>query len=486
MGIVLKQSFVNTLILFLGFAIGGLNALFLYTHFLHEDYYGLITFLLSSANIILPLLVFGMQHTIIKFYSSYKTKGQQDRFLTTSLFLPLLIIIPLAAVGALTYEAIAEWLSRENAIIRPYTYLIFLAAIFMGYFEVFYSWSKVQLQSVFGNFVKEIFARISVSVLLVLVHLEKINEEQFIYAVVIVYGIRMMIMMVNAFSIYKPKLVFALPENLKEILAYSFYIILAGSAAGILLEIDKFMIPQLEQIAKVAYYSVGIYIASVISIPSRAMKQIINPLTAKGLNTNDFDEVESLYKKSSVNLLAASGLLFLLINLNVKDLYIIIDKPEFSVGTLIVLLISISEMIKTAIGTNGAILTNSKYYKAFFYFSVAMALSVIILNRWLISIFGIDGAALATLLVVFVYSIIKIFYVQRKLSMQPFTKDTLKVLLLITLVFFAFYFWNFSFHPIINILLKVVLISVVYLFLIIKLKVSEDIQEALKRYNIPS
>ena len=68
MGIVLKQSFTNTVILFLGFAIGGLNVLFLYTHFLHEDYYGLITFLLSTANLLMPLMVLGMQHTIIKFF----------------------------------------------------------------------------------------------------------------------------------------------------------------------------------------------------------------------------------------------------------------------------------------------------------------------------------------------------------------------------------------------------------------------------------
>jgi len=484
MGIVLKQSFKNTLILFLGFAIGGLNVLFLYTHFLHEDYYGLITFLLSSANMILPLLVFGMQHTIIKFYSSYKTKNQQDQFLSTSLLLPLLIIIPLALVGAMAYETIAEWLSRENAIIKPYTYLIFLAAIFMGYFEVFYSWSKVQLQSVFGNFVKEMFARISATILLILVYFEKITEEQFIYAIVIVYGIRMLLMMVYAFSLYKPKLIFKFPENFTEIISYSMYIILAGSAAGILLEIDKFMIPQLEQIAEVAYYSVGIYIASVISIPSRAMKQIINPLTARELNANNLEEVESLYKKSSVNLLAAGGLLFLLINLNVKDLYVLIDKPEFSVGIVIVLVISVSEMIKTIIGTNGAILTNSRYYKAFFYFSVAMAVSVVILNRWLIGIYGINGAALATLLVVFVYSVIKIFYVKQKLNMQPFTANTIKVLLLITAVFFIFHFWSFSFHPIINILLKSMLISVIYLVLIVKMKVSEDVQDVLKRYKI--
>jgi len=482
MGIVLNQSFKNTLVLFLGFTIGGINTLFLYTNFLQDDYYGLITFLLSTANIILPLLVFGMQHTIIKFFSAYKTKLEKDEFLTSALFLPILIIIPLGIVGVLAYEFIADWLSQENIIIKKYTYLIFLVAIFMGYFEVFYAWSKIRMQSVFGNFIKEIFARISATFLLLSVYFELITEIEFIYALVIVYFIRMVIMMLYAFSIYKPTFVYKLPTNFKEILSYSFYIIMAGSAAGILLEIDKFMIPQFKQIAQVAYYSVGIYIASVVGIPSRAMQQIINPITAKELNANNLDEVENLYKKSSINLLVAGGLLFLLINLNVKDLYILIDKPQYSVGVLIVLLISISELYKLALGTNGAILTNSKYYKMFFYFSVGMAVSVIFLNKWLISVLGIDGAALATLIVVLAFSTVKIVYIQYKLKMQPFTLKTLVVLLLVFILFIGFYFWNFSFHPLLNIILKTVLLSFIYLVIVLKLNISQDITSLIRKY----
>jgi O-antigen/teichoic acid export membrane protein len=482
MGIVLNQSFKNTIVLFLGFTIGGINTLFLYTNFLQDDYYGLITFLLSTANIILPLLVFGMQHTIIKFFSAYKTKLEQDEFLTSALFLPILIIIPLGTVGVLAYEYIADWLSQENIIIKKYTFLIFLVAIFMGYFEVFYAWSKIRMQSVFGNFIKEIFARISATFLLLAVYFELITEIEFIYAIVIVYFIRMLIMMLYAFSIYKPTFIFKVPMNFKEILSYSFYIIMAGSAAGILLEIDKFMIPQLKQIAQVAYYSVGIYIASVVGIPSRAMQQIINPITAKELNANNLDEVESLYKKSSINLLVAGGLLFLLINLNVKDLYILIDKPQYSIGVLIVLLISISELYKLALGTNGAILTNSKYYKMFFYFSVGMAVSVIFLNKWLIGLLGIDGAALATLIVVLVFSTIKIVYIQNKLNMQPFTIKTIVVLLLVLILFIGFYFWNFSFHPMLNIILKTILLSFIYLVIVVKLNVSQDITMLIRKY----
>ena len=165
MGIVFKQSFHNTLVLFLGFTIGGLNVLFLYTHFLEAEYFGLITFLLSTANIIMPLLVFGLQHTIIKFFSSYHHKQERDNFLLTVVLLPMLIIIPMAILGTIFYHQIAAFLARENMIIEKYTYTIFFTAIFMGYFEVFYAWSRVQMKSVFGNFVKEVFARICVSIL---------------------------------------------------------------------------------------------------------------------------------------------------------------------------------------------------------------------------------------------------------------------------------------------------------------------------------
>ncbi len=143
MGIVFKQSFNNTLILFLGFAIGGLNVLFLYTHFLEAEYFGLITFLLSTANMIMPFLVFGMQHTIIKFFSAYQDKEEQDNFLLTVIVLPMLIIIPMAILGVIFYHQIAAFLARENIIIEKYTYTIFFTSIFMGYFEVFYAWSRV-------------------------------------------------------------------------------------------------------------------------------------------------------------------------------------------------------------------------------------------------------------------------------------------------------------------------------------------------------
>ena len=70
-------------------------------------------------------------------------------------------------------------------------------------------------------------------------------------------------MMIYSFSLYMPKINFSLPSNIKSILTYSFFIFLLDPAASILIDIDKFMIPQKELISQTAFYAVAVFIATV-------------------------------------------------------------------------------------------------------------------------------------------------------------------------------------------------------------------------------
>src|SRR5210317_2369612 len=118
MGIVQTQSFKNTVITYLGFGIGAVNALFLYTNFMTETYYGLIAFILSTANIMMPIMAFGAHNTLVKFYSSFKTRNNINSFLTLMLVLPLTLIIPIGCFGYLSFDVIASALSQKNEIIN--------------------------------------------------------------------------------------------------------------------------------------------------------------------------------------------------------------------------------------------------------------------------------------------------------------------------------------------------------------------------------
>jgi len=497
MGIVFKQSLKNTLFIYLGFAFGGINTLILYTRFLDEEYYGLVTFLLSTSNLLMPLIALGIHHTIIKFFSSYFTKIEKDRFLSSVLFLPLLVAVPMAFFGNLFYEEISSYLSDKNPIIKDFTFIIYLVAVATSYFEIFYAWAKVQFQSVFGNVLKELWNRVVVMILLFAVYLEFISQAEFIYYLTGAYFLRMLIMMFYAFSLYMPKFTFSKPDNFKEVLRFSAYIILAGSAGAIILDIDKFMIPGKETLAVAAYYAVAVFIGSFIEAPSRAMLNILQPLTSKTLNEENNNEITTLYKKSSINLLLISGFFFVLINTNIHQLFNLLPE-EYAGGVLVVFMISLLKLYNGFLGNNGAIINNSKFYKITLPISVSMAVSVYLLNKlfYYQLDMGTDGLALATLIVIFTANTFKLYFVKRKFSITPFTNKSFLLILIITFMYLGFNFWDFPIdhvyldiykwkipiHPIINIILKSLLIIILYLFLIFKLHISPELDVILKKY----
>ncbi len=481
MGVIRHQSFYNTITTYLGFGIGAFNVLILFTHFLDDAYHGLVAFVLSTANIMMPLFALGVHNSIIKYYSGFKPGNHLNRFLTLMLLLPLIFIIPVGLVGMLSYEGISEFLSEENPIIKSHVWLIYVAAVCFSYFEIFYSWAKVQMQSVFGNFMKEVFHRFGISILFGLIYFDVLNVDSFLYAVIVVYIIRTVIMMAYAFRIRPLKIVFGKIPGLRGIIQYSLLIIIAGSVATVILEIDKFMIGELIRIENVAFYGVAIYIATVIGVPARSMHQITNPITAKLLNENDLHELERLYKKSSINLFVISGLIFLLIISNINQLYEIIPS-QFSGGLLVVILVSMAKLSDNIIGNNNAILFNSRYYFVILIFGIVLALSAVGLNLWLIPKYGINGAAFATVISIFGYNTLKLLFVYLKLRLSPFSSNTVKAIVLILILAGAFYFWEFPFHPIINIGLKSILIGLFYTFVVYILNISEDINDILDRW----
>ena len=462
MGIVVNQSYKNIIIISIALVIGGVNTLYFYPVFLKAEYYGLVVFLLATSNLLQPLISFGSQHTIIKYFSSYNSAKEKDIFMSSIIFLPILTIIPICYLVVQFHDTIASFLSLKNPIIESYVWVIFLVAFATSYFEVFYSWARVQLKSVFGNFLKEIYPRVSIFILLLLVFFDIISKENFVWYLTGFYYLRLLIMIAYSLKLYTPNFYFKLPTNTKQILSYSIYIFLAGSAASILIDIDKFMIPQKEAISQTAFYAVAVFIATVVEIPGRALFQIVNPLVAKALNTNNFTELKMLYKESSLNLLIISGLFFLLINLNIVPFYELMDNPSYGTAVWVVLMISLSKLILMSFGCGPAILATSKFYKITLPFSIGMALSVYFLNDYLIDLMGINGAALSTLIVVAVFTFLKIIYLKSKLNLSPYSFNSVKTLFIIGSLFLIFENISFPFKGISLIIINSLIIGLVY------------------------
>lgn len=487
MGIVLKQSTNNVLSTFLGFGIGAFNTLFLYVNFMSDAYYGLVGFLLSTAMILMPFLSFGVQNTIIKFYSSFQGNAR-ERFLLWMLLLPLFIIIPATLLSVVFQEQIAIFISSKNENFGDYFWYIFIIAVAIAYFEVFFAWSKVHLKSSFGNLMKEVFHRLATLCLLVLLGAEIISIAIFLKALVGVYVLRMLIMKTYAYYVHMPKLVWStspkqkgigFPSRFGAILKYTSLIIIAGSVATLLLDLDKFMIGKYKLVENIAYYNVAIYIATVIAIPVRAMHQITYPMVAQLLNAKNYSEIAILYKKSSISLLVISSFLFLLIVTNLQSLYQLID-PTYAKGIYVVILIGFARVLDNVLGINNAILYNSDYYRLVLFLGLILVLIAIGLNIYFIPRYGIKGAAIATFMASVLYSISKIVIVYWKFSILPFTAKTAAMLGIGICFLLLFYFFEFGFHPLVDIMLKSAAITILFVPIVYRFNISEDITAVIR------
>ncbi len=462
------------LVTYLGFGIGAVNVLFLYTNFMSDTYYGLIQVMLSAALILMPLMAFGVPNTLVKFYSSFQDQNQKEGFLTLMLLFPLLLIIPIGLLSYFANEAIGTFLARENPEVKGYVWYIFWIGFAMAYFEVFYAWTRVHLKSVFGNFMKEVFCRVGQTVLLVLLYFDSIDVSFFLKALVVLYLARTLIMKGYAYHLHRPRLkvVRTLPNW--KIFSYSLIIILGGSTAIILLEIDKVMLNHYVQIENVAYYSVAGFMASAVGVPGRAMHQITYPLTAKLLNEKDFFALKRLYQKSALTLFVISGLLFVLLLSNLNDLYLLLPDT-YGGAWFIVFWIGMAKVSDAVLGNNNAILYNSDYYRAVLFMGMGLALLTIVFNLWLIPEYGIKGAAIASFMAFLLYNTIKLLFVWRTYGMLPFTVNMGKVLAVLFFLLLLFQYVRPNLPPLVNIAIKTVLMGGFYFGVVYRLNVSEDI-----------
>ena len=481
MGIIAKQSFYNSVSIGLAFLIGAVNTVYLYPTHMGSALQGLVVALLALSNLVQPFISFGVQFAVIKFYSSSETKEEKDKLLSFSLYLPLLVFTLLLTIGFFFQDQIIDFIASENDGLGKYAYMILAVAFSTAMFEVFFNWLRIQLHSVFGNFLKEFYPRALIFILLLAYAYEAVDLDGFILALIIGYYIRLLVVVSYSLIIYTPKFHFSLPLQFKSILRYSLLIFMSGTAASLILDIDKSMISNILTVENVAYYSVAIFIAAVIEFPGRAMFQIISPIVAQAINDDNASLLNDLLKKSANNLLLLSGLLFLLINLNLNDFYTLVNLGDYIVALEVVLIVSLGKLFTMSMGCLNNIITNSKYYGYVFWFSTASAVLAVVLNLFLIQWYGIIGAAYATLMVIALINFLKIVLVQLKYKINPYGRKTLLTLGIIFLLYLMVPQIKFDFDPLFALVLRSMLIGVIFILLAYFLKLTEDLQQFMGR-----
>ena len=483
MGIIAKQSIKNSLSIYAGFIIGGIYTVLLVPKVFeqHPENWGLARLLVSIAMLIVPLVQFSIPNTVIKFYSKYSNEKKGKFIFAVFFWMSILILFSIFVVVFFKNLFIGK--NTETLLTQHYFLII---PLFLGYvlFEVFAAFSRVQYKSVLPVFLKEFVFRTYILSLILTYYYQLLTFNRFIVLYAFSYTFIFIIIFINYLKSHKQPIKidfkFLLSKDMKLIYKYAFFLLLSTGAAMITLNIDNIMINSYLSIPDIAIYSVWFYLATTLSVPLRSITGIAAPVISKCFTDNDTKTIQTIYKKSSVTPLVISIFLFLILWFNV-DLIKVYFGNTFGKNERILLYIAIGNLFNVAAGVNGTIITLSKYYKTDIVFQLLLVGFIIITNIIFIPHFQIEGVAMATALSLILINMLRLVFVYFKLKMQPFSKQTLLLLIFTSVIFII----SLYFKPagnIINNVIYTIILSVLYVSGIYFLNISKEINSEIDKF----
>ena len=482
MGIVINQSIRASIFSYLGVVIGYVNVLWLYPFFLEANEIGLFRIIQSSAYLLATFGQFGMGATFVKFFPQYK---KEKGFLPLALLISTVGYLLLLSICLVFESSIAGYFSKESPFFVEYFQVSLLITYLIILFQLLEAYCRSILDIRMPTILRDIGLRGLTMAFVLLYGFQLISFNALVWSFAMSFLLVAAYLLFYVLFIKKAKIAFNFTfltrPGLKEMMTFGAFALLGAGGTQIILQIDSIMVSGLLGLDETGIYTIAFFIGTVIELPRRAIAQLSMSLLAENFKKNDMEAVKKLYQQTSINQLFIGALLLLGIWANLKNVYAFVPNGElYQQGFYVVLFIGLGKLSDMFFGANGEIIVMSKHYRFNVLAVFILALLTIVLNTLLIPSLGIEGAALASLLAMFSFNLLKYVFVWVKLGLQPFTIKTLIAWFIIGLVYFG-QLWLPSFdNALIDLVIRSLSISVVYFSLMYIFNVSPEVNQLIK------
>jgi O-antigen/teichoic acid export membrane protein len=401
--------------------------------------------LLSWMYLIAQFASLGFNHAGTKYFSFFrnslpKNLGYLNLGLKTQTIGFLASVIFLVAFKD---SIIASQSIQDKALLDKFFVLIIPITLSTMLFNLFDNYAKGLSNTVAGNLYSQFFQRLFTLIASVLYALDLVDFTLFMYIWVIGLALPTAMMMQTAFRLgginFLPNPGFFQSNIKKEFTVFAGFSVLTGLSSMIILQLDKIMVNSYLGLSSTGIYSTCLLFSSVMGMGYLSVIKASSAVVINAMEENNYQIVSVIYKKSSVNLYAFGLLTLLCTWINIDQLFGFV-KPEYALGKTALLIIGVSKLFDLLNGINGLILSNSKYYKLDSLLIISFVLILFLLNKYLIPIHGINGAAVSALISVVYYNLARTILIWKYFQLQPFGWEQLAS----TFIFLIILFWGFQ------------------------------------------
>ncbi len=503
MGIIARQSIRGTVVTYLGVFVGFITTFFVLTRFLTAEEIGLARVLVDAATLFVGLAQLGTSSSIIRFYPYFKSRTpnaecrmshtacRDNGFFFWTVSIPLLGFAIFAILWWVLHVPIESMFVEKSPLFVDYYYFVLPMAFFMLYQTIFETNANVLMSIVVPRAVRELLIRVLLLMVYLLYAFRVLSIDGFVIALCGVYAVAAICNLVYLIALgkvsWRPNGRFLDKALVRNYLFYTAFLILSAVASVLAPSLSSFFITAQLGLDYTGVFAIATYIAVMVSIPSRALNAISQPQLAEALKNNDTPQASMLLKQASNNLFLVGMFILLAIWLNIDLIFHILPNGETYVGARTVVgILGISQLLVATLSLTLSAINYSRHYYFSLIFSALLTVSAIVLNNYLIPLYGMDGAAWANLLSYAFYYLCLLLIARCCIGVSILSTGHLKTLMLAGSIFVA----NALVQTLLsdwNIWLSAIIRSLIFLgggaTIAYLWKISPDINNIAKKYN---
>lgn len=481
MGVIFRQTLKSTIYSYIGVIFGFVTAGWLMPKFLTPDEIGVFRLVQYYAMFVSSILGLGVPQSLIKMFPHFKNEETKHHGLVALIslitfggILGFYFLFQKFALGLLSKDF------ENSALFFEYYHLIFPFTVATLIFTLFDSYSTANKESTIGVFLKDFVLRVlMLGIIGAFIFIPSFDYNDFINSVTYSQFLPTILLLIFLFHKKLLPLTYKIsyPSNTvrNEFFSVAGFNWVNGLSSVAVVTIDSIMLAKLTNAGDVGIYSTVTYYAGIMLIPNKSLGKIATAVISQHFKDGDSKAIESIYIKSALTPFILGLILFGNLIFGLPFIFDLILKPEFATGKWVLIFLALSNLFKMSTGVKFSIIFTSKYYKWSTLMFVGYLILIVITNLLFIPMYGITGAAIASLIATTLFHVAGLIFVKVKFNYWPFESTFLKVLGLFIVVFIPLFLLPDFNLPIIASIVKGAIFTSIFFTLIFWFRVSDEI-----------
>lgn len=433
----------------------------IYTRIASPQELGALDLFLVFGNIVTLTVALEISQGVARYIPEIKDSKQIVAYSSTGLYFTLLMY-SLFFLFAFNFSAELNAFITGKAVYAKFFQLSLVFIALQGVFYYFQNLLRFQGNSVGYAIVSVFYVATNLCSAVIFGIFYDLAFSAILYSMI--FSVLFASILAYLFSKKTFGLVFRL-DILKQLLSFTVPLVPASICVFVSLYVDRYMIKELLVLENVGQYGIAFRLASAASLVMIGFQMAITPLVYKHYDEPNTPKSLAVIFKYFV---IFACFFFLIYSLAIKELLYLLTTSEFhmvaNVIPFLVLALLFSNMY---IFMPGISIRKKTHF--IFVINLLAALLNVVLNYFLIPVFGIMGAALATTIGYFLGFLSFVFFSQ-KLYFVPHKWSPCILLFIMTISFVLIYFSYFNTFEIFETILVRVFFVVIFVVLLFNFK----------------